>query len=95
VGIISAPGQGPYAQGFLTDKNGFLDLTVPVDSEFTVEAGAPDGIRNCSRPMMIFNTDRGIRSQPRVDRNMRPNWDDVPPSTGVVPLLLEGPSCQP
>jgi hypothetical protein len=95
VAIVSVPGRGPYAQGFLTDKNGFFDLSAPIGSEFTVEAGAPDGIRNCSRPVMIFNTERGSRWQQRVDRNMRPNWDDIPASTGVVPLVLEGPSCQP
>jgi hypothetical protein len=95
IGIVSVPGRGPYAQGFLTDKDGSLDLSVPVGSEFTLAAGAPDGIRNCSRPEMIVNTDRGIRWQPRVDRNMRPNWDVVPPSTGVVSFILEGPLCQP
>ena len=86
--------RSPFAAGFQTDRNGRLEFPVPVNQEFTIDAGFHEAGVNCRSAELLFNTERGVRSRP-FDRNNRPNWDDVAPTTGTVELVLEGPTCVP
>jgi carboxypeptidase family protein len=95
VGMVSAPGRGPFAQGFSTDRNGSLDIPVPSGSEFIVDAGAPDGVRGCSRPGVVVNTDSGIRWRPRDERDSSPGWNDLVPGSDPLALVLRGDGCRP
>jgi len=95
IGIGSRQGRRPFTAGFQTDRNGLLELPVPLGTEFTIDADPPDFV-GCNRPLVAFNTERGIRWVRQVDRKVWPNWNDVQVQPGgvVVPIQFEG-TCKP
>ena len=86
----------PFSSGFRTDKNGYLDLPIPSNQEFEVEASFFAPRIECKSQSLLFNTDRGIRwRELGSSQTSLPSWDNVPVSTATIQLVLGGTSCKP
>jgi hypothetical protein len=86
----------PFSSGFRTDKTGYLDLPMPTNQEFQVDASFFGPGIECKSQSLLFNTDRGIRwRELGSGQSSLPSWDNVPASTAPIHLMLGGTSCKP
>jgi hypothetical protein len=96
VTLMSKRNLVPFSSGFRTDKNGYLDLPIPSNQEFEVDASFFGPGIECKSQSLLFNTDRGIRwRELGSSQSSLPSWDNVPVSTASIHLVLGGTSCKP
>jgi hypothetical protein len=96
VTLMSKRNLVPFSSGFRTDKNGYLDLPIPSNQEFEVDASFFGPGIECKSQSLLFNTDRGIRwRELGSSQSSLPSWDNVPVSTASIHLVLGGTPCKP
>jgi hypothetical protein len=83
--------------GFLTDKNGHVDLPIPTNEEFKVSANLHSSGIDCnSRSSLLFNTEKGIQwREANTGQSEMSNWNDLSISTVPIRFVLEGAACKP
>jgi hypothetical protein len=96
VSILGKKGANYFGGGFLTDRNGDLDLPVPEDEEFNVSGNLHQPETHCGSKELTFNTENGIRWRETSSAGANsPAWNNVTGSTALVHLVLTSTQCQP
>jgi hypothetical protein len=94
VSIMSRRDKIPFVSAFLTDRNGQVDLPIPENQEFQVDAGIHNLVINCDSQRLLFNTENGIHWREARLSPHASDWNSDQKSSAPIHLMLEGPSCK-
>jgi hypothetical protein len=95
VTIMSSSHSVPFVALFRTAKDGRVDVPVPLDQEFKLDAGIICANTNRSSRTLLFNTQSGIRWR-ELDPHQKgtPAWNNLMTSASSIRLVLEGGPCK-
>jgi hypothetical protein len=92
VTIVSKRPTVPFAAAFLTDKKGYVDLPIPSNQEFQLQASIHRSGVDCDSQSLLLNTDTGVRWRQVASRQSSvAGWSNL--SAAPISLVLAGTSC--
>jgi hypothetical protein len=95
VSIISNRHSAPFAALFRTGRDGRVDVPIPLNQEFRLDAEIICTNTNRGSRTLLFNTEGGIRWReldPRQEGT--PVWSSLTTSASPIRLVLEGDPCK-
>lgn len=95
VSIISSSHSVPFTALFRTARDGRVDVPVPLDQEFKLDAGIICANTNRGSRTFLFNTQSGIRWR-ELDPHQEGTraWNNLMTSPSPIHLVLEGSPCK-
>lgn len=95
VSIISSPQSVPFTAVFRTGRDGRVEVPVPLDQEFKLDADIICGNANRGSRTLLFNTHSGIHWR-ELDPHQEgtPVWNSLTTPVSPIPFVLQGSPCK-
>jgi hypothetical protein len=95
VSMISNPHSAPFVALFLTGRDGRVDLPIPLNQEFQINADVICSNTKRDSQTVLFNTESGIRWR-ELDPHQEstPVWNSLTTPASPIHLVLQGSPCK-